>query len=254
MFRIFLILVALFMGSFAATETYAQRYQYNPSRNNGVRYCYNPNCTMCNTIWGPMPGYTLTADMRSHKTPAVQPQVSNFQTQPRIVQPTVAPPITTSPITTIVQEDPDTALLPTSMNAVAAMLELVKPKKDQWVYDLGAGDGRIVIKAAVEYEAFGLGVEINPESVAIARRKVEEAGVSERVLIVEGDILKFDFEKADIITIYLFPDLIEKLAPLITKPGTVVISANHDIPGKKTDKRIVEVDGVDTEFFIWHVD
>lgn len=261
MFRILTILLALFFTSVGTIEAQAKQYQYNPSRNNGVRYCYNPNCTMCNQIWGPMPGYRLTSDWRSVRITTPQPQARPVQPKitytpkPTPVAPVVQPVIqpTTKPVQPIITEDPDTALLPTPMSAVDVMLRLVSPKKDQVVYDLGCGDGRIVIHSAKLYGTRGVGVEINPETVKKAKERAKKWGVEDLVTIVQGDILKYDFEEADIITIFLFPDLIEKLVPLITKPGTVVISANHDIPSKKTSKRIVNIDGFDTEFFIWYV-
>jgi len=206
-----------------------------------------------------MPGYQLTSDWRSTRitTPAVRPQTT-YVPKPTVapaiqtvIQPTVAQP---RPVQPIIKKDPDTALLPTPMSAVDVMLRLVSPEKDQVVYDLGAGDGRIVIHSAKLYGTRGVGVEINPETVRKAKERVKRLGVEDLVTIVEDDILKYDFQEADIITIFLFPDLIEKLVPLIKKPGTVVISANHDIPGKKTSKRIVGIDGFDTEFFIWYVE
>lgn len=274
MFRMLTVLLALFFATAGALEVQAKQYRHNPSRNNGVRYCYNPNCTMCNQIWGPMSGYRLTADWRSVRITAPQPKPAtpNVTYTPRTVIPNVTRTVTPSvpvvtpnvtriiqpqrsvlPIKPIITEDPDTALLPTPMSAVDAMLRLVEPTKDQLVCDLGCGDGRIVVHAAKVYGSRGFGIEINPETVKKAKERVSKWGVEDKVTIVEGDILKYDFQEADIITIFLFPDLIEKVVPLIKKPGTVVISANHDIPGKRTSKRIVKIDEVDVEFFIWEV-
>lgn len=250
MIRLLVILLTLFLVNAGTINEASAQYKYNPNRNGGQRYCYNPNCPMCNQIWGPMPGYQLTSDYRSvriqsNNTTRINP-VSNI-TQPVAQSYTVVNPIQPKLMT---KKEADTALLPTSHNVVTAVLELVKPGPDDWVYDLGCGDGRIVIEAAKKYGAKAVGIEINPESAKKAMEAVRLAGVQDKVLIVEGDVLKHTYENADIITLYLYPDLIEKIVPLI-QPGTTVISISHDIPGIKTNKRIIEVDGVDYEFFIW---
>lgn len=241
MFRILIAAIALTFSSFYAVEVNAQ-YQYNPSRNGGQRYCYNPNCRMCNMIWGPMAGYELTADYRSIR----QQQI--VQQTPRVVQ--TRPVVKPQSPPTRPKEIADTELLATPQNVVEAMLKLVEPKKDDWVFDLGAGDGRIVITAAQKYGSKGVGIELNHDSALKAEANVQKAGLSNRVLIIEGNILDYTYDNADIITLYLYPDLIEKVVSRI-KPGITVISANHDIPGVKTEKKTVEIDGVEYEFFIW---
>lgn len=244
MFRILTICLAFLIVGSATLEVAAQ-YRYNPSRNGGRRYCYNPNCRMCNQIWGPMQGYRLTSDYRSVRITNNTPRTTIPQTvTPRYGAAPAQPRITT-------KEEADTALLPTPRNAVVAALKLVKPDEDDWVYDLGCGDGRILIEAAKTYGSKCIGIEINPDSVRIARRAVSDAGLTGRIMIEEGDILKYTYERASIITLYLYPDLIKKVVPLV-EPGTTVISISHDIPGVRTNKRIIEVDGVDYEFFIWH--
>lgn len=244
MFRILIAIIVLSLGLVNVPEVSAQ-YQYNPSRNNGQRYCYNPNCRMCNMIWGPMQGYELTSDYQSVPTRRVQPQI--VQSAP-VVQNTT--PRVETPPPTKSKEDADLELLATPQNVVEVMLSLVKPTSDDWVFDLGAGDGRIVITAAKVYGAKGVGIELNHDSAVKAETNVQNQGLSNRVIIIEGNILDYTYDNADIITLYLYPDLIEKVVPRI-KPGVTVISANHDIPGVETEKKVVEIDGVEYEFFIW---
>jgi hypothetical protein len=105
------------------------------------------------------------------------------------------------------------------------MLDMAKVTKNDYVIDLGAGDGRIAI-AAGKRGATALGIEYNPDMVALANRNVQQAGVADRVKVVEGDIFKSDFSKATVITMYLLPHLNLQLRPTILdmKPGTRVTS------------------------------
>lgn len=220
-----------------------RQYQYNPSENGGNRYCYQPNCRMCNRIFGPMPGYALNPDYTSYKI-ADQPIVNQ---QPQQI---VSQPLVNQSVISTKDAENEPMLDPTPAKVVRAVLDTIKPRKDQWLYDLGCGDGRIVAMSSKEYGNMAVGIEINPTSVMKAEELVDIMGVRERVLIIEGDVLNFSYEKADIITMYLFPKLMEKVIKKI-KPGTIVVSFNHDIPGVKADKKIVNVDGIDYEFFVW---
>ena len=244
--RILVFILSLLLGVMPVAESYAKHYRYAPQTNGGRRYCNNPNCAMCNAIWGTMGSQRQNFRPTPRPNNFSRPQPSNpiiRSSNGAITQIGAAP-------NTVNKKETDTALLPTSMNAVRAMLKLVEPKSDQWVYDLGCGDGRIVTEAVKQYGCMALGIEINPKSAQKARDRVIKEGVSGRAIIIEGDIFKFNFDRADIITLYLYPDLIKKIVPLV-KPGTTVISSNHDILGVITSKRIVSVDGIDHEFFIW---
>ena len=230
-----------------------RQYQYNPSANGGNRYCYQPNCKMCNRIFGPMPGYALNSDYTSYKItdqPIVNQQSQPIVNQPIVNQPVVNQQIASQPVVSTEDAENEPMLDPTPAKVVRAVLDIIKPRKDQWLYDLGCGDGRIVAMSSKEYGNMAVGIELNPTSVLKAEELVDIMGVRERVLIIEGDVLNFSYEKADIITMYLFPKLMEKVIKKI-KPGTIVVSFNHDIPGVKTDKKIVNVDGIDYEFFVW---
>jgi SAM-dependent methyltransferase len=126
------------------------------------------------------------------------------------------------------QSGKDVIWLPTPDALVAAMLRAAKVTKDDLVYDLGSGDGKIPIAAAKQYGVRAVGIEFNADMAGLARRNADRAGVADRVTIITGDIFKEDFSKATVVTLYLLPDLNLKLRPtiLMMKPGTRVVSHN----------------------------
>ena len=124
---------------------------------------------------------------------------------------------------------PDVVYVPTNEKIVDAMLELAKVTKEDTVYDLGCGDGRIVITAAKEFGASGIGIEINPELVKLAGENARQAGVAERVKFIEADLFKTDFRLASVVMLYLSPGVNLRLRPRLLKqlkPGTRIVS--HD--------------------------
>lgn len=123
------------------------------------------------------------------------------------------------------QEGKDVIWVPTPASLVERMLDMAQVTPSDYVVDLGAGDGRTVI-AAAKRGARALGIEYNPDMVALARRNAEQAGVSGTAQFIQGDIFKTDFSKADVLTLYLLPSLNVKLRPTILKmrPGTRVVS------------------------------
>lgn len=123
------------------------------------------------------------------------------------------------------QQGKDVIWVPTPQSLVERMLDMAHVTARDYVVDLGAGDGRTVI-AAAKRGARALGIEYNPDMVALARRNAEKAGVSDNARFVQGDIFKTDFSDADVLTLYLLPSLNVKLRPTILKmrPGTRVVS------------------------------
>jgi SAM-dependent methyltransferase len=105
------------------------------------------------------------------------------------------------------------------------MLSIAKVTPDDFVIDLGSGDGRTVITAA-KRGAHAIGIEYNPDMVALSRRNAEEEGVSSRAQFIEADLYEYDFSKATIITMFLLPEINLKLRPklLELKPGTRIVS------------------------------
>ena len=122
---------------------------------------------------------------------------------------------------------PDVVYIPTPQPVVEAMLELAKVTSADVVYDLGSGDGRIVIAAAKKHGARGVGVEIDPALVEQARQNAKTAGVSDRVRFVTQDLFKTDLRPATVVTLYLLQSLNERLRPKLVRelrPGTRVVS------------------------------
>jgi hypothetical protein len=138
------------------------------------------------------------------------------------------------------QAGKDVVWIPTPDALVIKMLEAVKTTKDDVVYDLGSGDGKIPIAAAKEYGARAVGIEFNPEMAELARRNAKRAGVDNLVSIITGDIFVEDFSKATVVTMYLLPQLNLKLRATILKlkPGTRVTSHQFDMGEWEPDQQL----------------
>ena len=138
------------------------------------------------------------------------------------------------------QAGKDVVWIPTPDAMVIRMLEAVKTSKDDIVYDLGSGDGKIPIAAAKQYGAKATGIEYNSEMAEFARRNVKRAGVENLVDIITGDIFVEDFSKATVVTMYLLPQLNVKLRPIILnmKPGTRVTSHQFDMGDWEPDQQL----------------
>jgi SAM-dependent methyltransferase len=125
-------------------------------------------------------------------------------------------------------------------NVTLAMLELARVGPNDYVIDLGSGDGRIVIVAAQRFGARGLGVEIVPELVKKSRESANNAGVAKRAEFLEQDLFKTDLSPATVVTLYLLPDVNLQLRPsiLALRPGTRVVSHDWDMGDWKPDHTI----------------
>src|SRR6266853_3645006 len=127
---------------------------------------------------------------------------------------------------------------------VDRMLELANIKPGETLYDLGCGDGRILIAAVEKYKAKAVGVEIAPKEVAQARAQIQKEGIGSQARVIEGDLLETDLSGADVVTIYLTTSFNEQLRPRLEKylkPGARVVSHDYAVPGWKPTK--VEVTG-----------
>ena len=140
---------------------------------------------------------------------------------------------------------PDLApFYPTPIGVVDKMLEMAEITADDVVYDLGCGDGRIVIAAASQFGARGVGVEYDPEVATRAINNVRKSGVEDLVQIVVGDAMKVDVTPASVVMLYLLPESNVKLRPILEtslKPGTRVISHDWDMAGW-TASQIAHID------------
>jgi len=129
------------------------------------------------------------------------------------------------------------------------MLDLAAPQPGMQVTDLGCGDGRILIEAAKTYRARGFGVELNAQSAALARANAKAAGVDYLVTVVTGDVRSIDSYRSDIITLYLFPELIQAVWPKIA-PGSLVVSLNHPLPAAYARRVERKHEGETAVFFV----
>jgi SAM-dependent methyltransferase len=127
---------------------------------------------------------------------------------------------------------PDVVYVPTPQPVVDRMLEIAKVGPKDMVYDLGCGDGRIVVTAARDRGARGVGIDIDPQRIAEARQNAQAAGVTNRVEFLVADLFKSNFSRATVVTLYLLPELNERLRPQLwrqLKVGTRVVSHAFDM-------------------------
>ena len=139
---------------------------------------------------------------------------------------------------------PDILFVPTPQEVVDKMLELVEVKKGDLIYDLGCGDGRIVVTAAKKYGCRGVGYDIDPQRVIESMENVKKNGVQKLVRIEQKDIFTLDLSEANVITLYLLSSLNVKLIPQLEKlkPGTRIVSHDFDMQGIVTPDKTVTVD------------
>jgi tRNA G37 N-methylase Trm5 len=148
---------------------------------------------------------------------------------------------------------PDVPYVPTPENVVEAMLKLGEVKKGDVLYDLGSGDGRIVIAAAKHFGVKGTGIDINPERIQEANENAKKEHVTDKVRFLNQDLFEADFKDATVVTLYLLPSINLKLRPKLwkeLKPGTRIVSHSFDMGDWAPEKK-VEVDG--RYIYLWRV-
>ena len=153
------------------------------------------------------------------------------------------PPITKTP------REPDVIYVPTPQPVVDKMLELAQVTKDDLVYDLGCGDGRIVVTAAKKLGCKAVGYDIARQRIKESRANVEKNNVGHLVRIEQKDIFTLDLSKANVVTLYLLPSLNVKLIPQLEKlkPGSRIVSHDFDMKGVKPDK-VVTIEDEDDDY------
>ena len=160
------------------------------------------------------------------------------------------------PPAAMAQQDLDVPYVPTPPEVVSQMLEMARPASGDTVYDLGSGDGRIVITAAERYGTPGVGVELDSGRVATARQNAAEAGVSDLVRFVRGDLFEADVSAANVVTLYLFPGVNRKLRPMLYEqldPGDRVVSHDFNMGDWSADS-VVNMDrrdGGSSTVYLW---
>jgi SAM-dependent methyltransferase len=150
-------------------------------------------------------------------------------------------------------QGPSIYFAPTPQPVVEAMLKLARVAAGDVVYDLGSGDGRIVVIAAQRYGARGVGVELRSDLVAISRQVAQEGGVADRATFIEGDMFTADISGATVVTIWLSETVNAQLEPKLKRelrPGTRIVSRQFGI-GNWTPEQIVRVDS--EELFLWTI-
>ena len=143
------------------------------------------------------------------------------------------------------QKNLDVPYVPTPQAVVDEMLRIAAVTKGDVVYDLGSGDGRIIITAAKKYGVRGVGVDIDPDRIKEANANAAQAGVTDRVKFVEQDLFQTDLKEASVVTLYLLPAINLKLRPKLwreLKPGTRVVSHSFDMGDWKPEKT-VQIEG-----------
>jgi SAM-dependent methyltransferase len=150
----------------------------------------------------------------------------------------------------------DAPFITTPQDIVEKMLELADVKGDDLVYDLGCGDGRIVVTAAAKSGCRAVGYDNNPERVREALENVKKNGVEELVTISQEDIFSLDLTPANVVTLYLLPRLNVKLIPQLEKlpPGSRIVSHDFNIEGVKPDKVVSQrsdEDGRIHDIYLW---
>ena len=148
----------------------------------------------------------------------------------------------------------DVPFVPTPQDVVDRMLALARLSRTDTLYDLGCGDGRIVVTAAKRYGARGVGIDLNPERIAEARTNARKAGVEQRVDFKVADLFETDLSPASVVSLYLLPDVNLKLKPRLwaqLKPGSRVVSHAFDMGADWPPERTVQVDG--RTIYLWTV-
>lgn len=175
----------------------------------------------------------------------ISAQTPSAQTQ---VQPT-QPGGTQAPL-----REPDVVYVPTSEETVEQMLALAKVTKNDVLYDLGSGDGRIPVTAAQKFGTRGVGIDINPERIREANANAQQAGVTDLVEFRNQDLFTSDFREATVVTLYLLPELNVKLRPELfrqLKPGTRIVSHDFDMGDWKPERVVQTSDG--STVYLWTI-
>jgi SAM-dependent methyltransferase len=154
----------------------------------------------------------------------------------------------------VFMQTPDVVYVGSPYDIVSQMLHMAGIKKDDLVVDLGCGDARMLVLAAQKYGTKGIGYEIDPVMVRESRKNAERNNVSDLVKIIQADIFTVDISKADVLPIYLLPEMNLKLVPQFEtlKPGSRLVFHNYDLYGYIPDKKIEIISNEDnTKHTLW---
>jgi tRNA G10 N-methylase Trm11 len=149
---------------------------------------------------------------------------------------------------------PDVIFVPTPPEVAEAMMKLASVTPKDLVYDLGCGDGAIVTMAAQKFGARAVGIDIDPQRVKEANERVQKAGVTDKVKILNADLFTSDIASATVVTLYLLQSLNIKLIPKLNselKPGTRIVSQSFDMGEEYPAEKTVDVNG--RNVYLWTV-
>jgi SAM-dependent methyltransferase len=150
----------------------------------------------------------------------------------------------------------DVVWVPSAPEVIAAMMEAAKVGPGDVVYDLGCGEGEIVIAAAKRYGARGVGVDLDPERLRNARANAASAGVTDRVTFIEQDLFKTDVSPATVVTLYLLPELNERLRPKLLselRPGSRIVSHDFGMGDWAPERTITVPLARDHRVLLWRI-
>jgi len=144
-------------------------------------------------------------------------------------------------------QTPDVVYVGTPYDVVSRMLRLARIKRGDVVYDLGCGDGRMVVLAAKKYGCRGVGYDVDPERVTAALENVKRNRVAHLVKIIQKDIFTVDFSNADVLSLYLLPSINERLLPQFEKlkPGSRLVFHDYGLSGIEADREIKVISNED---------
>ncbi len=160
-----------------------------------------------------------------------------------------APTTTQTPL-----REPDVVYVLTPQEVVDEMLALAKVTKNDVIYDLGSGDGRISVTAAQRFGTKGFGVDINPERIREANANAQKAGVTNRVKFLNQDLFTTDISQATVVTLYLLPELNVRLRPQLfkqLKPGTRIVSHDSDMGEWQPEPTVQTKEG--STIYLWTI-
>jgi ribosomal protein L11 methylase PrmA len=144
-------------------------------------------------------------------------------------------------------QTPDVVYVGTPYDVVSEMLRMAQVHQDDLVVDLGCGDARMLVLAAQKYGSRGIGYEIDPDMVRASRKNAEENNVADLVRIIQADIFTVDISEADVLPIYLLPEMNLKLVPQFEtlKPGSRLVFHNYDLEGFVPDRKVEVISNED---------
>lgn len=236
-----LLTILLCLGDISFGQAVWNGYTYN------APVCNKPNCQMCNTIRAQLAAQSTpntiyetraaTNDTVRYETRAVTKQVKRcngrtcwYENVTEYIQVPISTPVQNtipfrSSVPTPVKNDISLDLVPTPQDAVDILVDLLRPTPNDIFIEPGCGDGRVLKIMSKFCES--IGIELNPNTAELAQRNV-----GKDALVLHQDATQADYTRATIVSMYLYPDVMEKIVPLL-QPGTRIVSYCHSIPGIK---------------------